>query len=163
MSTIHLMKQNDNQYKNLGLNLEYITKYSQGTDQIDRLPIDDPPYSSNIDSGFTSNLSGNNSQSYAIPQNSVDAVMATGITKDKFIANLIYLVIYRFYYIITIPALIITYNFFKALNTPNKDGISILDRIAGILTKVLDELVSISGDCPTLIGDFHKFTECLGF
>jgi hypothetical protein len=160
------MQKSDDRYRNLATNLDYTMKYNPGTNQIDGTFIDSSPYSTNtnnIDNSFTSNLSGNNSQSYSITPNSVDAIVATGITKDKLIANLIYLVIYRFYYIIAIPALIITYNFFKALNTPNKDGISILDRIAGILNKVLDELVSISGDCPTLIGDFHKFIECLGF
>lgn len=67
------------------------------------------------------------------------------------------------YAIIAVPALIITYNVFNALNTPGEDGQSVFDKIGDIISEVIDDLVHISYHCPKLITDIHQFTECLGF
>lgn len=67
------------------------------------------------------------------------------------------------YTAIAIPAMIIAYNFFKAFNTPDKNGKTFFNKCGELIVTVVEDVKHISYECPPLIEDFNKFVECLGF
>jgi hypothetical protein len=75
----------------------------------------------------------------------------------------VYVIINRIYYLVAIPAMYITYNVFKALDTKDSTGKSIIDNISDIISGVIKDITDISHECPTLIHDFPRFLDCLGF
>lgn len=137
---------------------------ASGTASIDHSSPGAGPTDTGVSGNAVSNISGgvNGKIMGSIPDNA-SSVVENGVNVGKLGGALVYIIINRLYYVIAIPAMIITYNVFLALNKPNDKGVSIFDRIFEVISKVLDNLTEISGQCPELIGDFPKFLECIGF
>ena len=69
----------------------------------------------------------------------------------------------RLYYLVAIPAMVVAYNVYKALDAKDDQGKSIFDKISDIITEAVNDVTDVSNQCPALIGDFSKFLDCLGF
>ena len=72
--------------------------------------------------------------------------------------SFIYSLMSKWYVIIAIPAMVVTYNVFKALSDAG-----ILDKMQKNLEAILAEITKVSVDCPKYLGDFNDFLQCLGF
>ena len=72
--------------------------------------------------------------------------------------SFIYSLMSKWYLIIAIPAMVVTYNVFKGLSDAG-----ILDKMQKNLENILTTLVKVSVDCPQLLANFNAFLQCLGF
>lgn len=72
--------------------------------------------------------------------------------------SFVYKILTRWYLAIAIPAIWVTYYFFRGLQRAG-----ILDAFTTNLKTITDNLTRISIDCPQKLGVFKDFLTCLGF
>ena len=72
--------------------------------------------------------------------------------------SFIYNILSKWYIAIAIPAIYVTYHFFKGLE---KAGI--LASFTTNLKRITDSIEHISIECPQKLGVFKEFLNCLGF
>ena len=89
-------------------------------------------------------------------ENGASAIAKAGGTFVSILLN-------RIYYLIAVPAMVVAYNVYKALDAKDAKGKSIFDKISDIITEAVIDVIDVSNQCPALIGDFSKFLDCLGF
>lgn len=116
---------------------------------------------SNLDN-LINNLRGDDSSTGESFMNMVNPTKTGNLRGASFInasqASFILGIISNWYLLVAIPAMTVTYNVFKSL----KDQ-GILDSLYSQVSFVLKDIIKLSSECPQLIYDIGKFTQCLGW